>query len=98
MCIRDSTEDVCNYLGLSKSYFSTYFKHKTQLNFRDYMLDLKISYAQEQLKQSEHIPSEVALLLGYEDYRSFSRAFKMRTGLTPSDYQKHYISEERPGQ
>ncbi len=92
------TEDVCNYLGLSKSYFSTYFKNKTQLNFRDYMLDLKISYAQEQLKQSEHIPSEVALLLGYEDYRSFSRAFKMRTGLTPSDYQKQYISEERTGQ
>ena len=92
------TEDVCNYLGLSKSYFSTYFKNKTQLNFRDYMLDLKINYAQEQLKQSEHIPSEVALMLGYEDYRSFSRAFKTRTGLTPSDYQKQYISEERNGQ
>lgn len=89
------TEDLCNYLGLSKSYFSTYFKNKTSLNFRDYMLDLKINYAQEQLKLSEHIPSEVALLLGYEDYRSFSRAFKARTGLTPSDYQKQYISEER---
>lgn len=92
------TEDVCNYLGLSKSYFSTYFKNKTQLNFRDYLLDLKINYAQEQLKLSEHIPSVVATLLGYEDYRSFSRAFKARTGLTPSDYQKQYISEERTGQ
>lgn len=89
------TEDICNHLGLSKSYFSTYFKNKTQLNFRDYMLDLKINYAQEQLKLSEHSPSEVALILGYEDYRSFSRAFKARTGLTPSDYQKQYISEER---
>lgn len=89
------TEDVCNYLGLSKSYFSTYFKNKTQLNFRDYTLDLKISYAQEQLKLPEHTPSDVAIMLGYEDYRSFSRAFKTRTGLAPSDYQKKYLQAER---
>lgn len=89
------TEEVCSYLGLSKSYFSTYFKNKTQLNFRDYTLDLKISYAQEQLKLPEHTPSDVALMLGYEDYRSFSRAFKTRTGLAPSDYQKKYLQSER---
>nr|WP_288829302.1 response regulator [uncultured Clostridium sp.] len=89
------TEDVCNYLGLSKSYFSTYFKNKTQLNFRDYTLDLKINYAQEQLKFQEHTSGEVSLLLGYEDYRSFSRAFKARTGLTPSEYQKQFAAGER---
>lgn len=92
------TEDVCTYLGLSKSYFSTYFKNKTQLNFRDYTLDLKINYAQEQLKFAEHSPSEVSILLGYEDYRSFSRAFKTRTGLTPTDFQKQYTLEERSRQ
>lgn len=89
------TEEVCSYLGLSKSYFSTYFKNKTQLNFRDYLLDLKISYAQEQLKHPEVTAGDVAMLLGYEDYRSFSRAFKTRTGLTPSDYQKQYTGEGR---
>ena len=89
------TEDVCTYLGLSKSYFSTYFKNKTKLNFRDYTLDLKINYAQEQLKFAEHTPGEVSILLGYEDYRSFSRAFKARTGLTPTDFQKQYTAEER---
>lgn len=92
------TEDVCSYLGLSKSYFSTYFKNKTQLNFRDYTLDLKINYAQEQLKFAEHTPGEVSILLGYEDYRSFSRAFKARTGLTPTDFQKQYTAEERSSQ
>ncbi len=89
------TEDVCSYLGLSKSYFSTYFKNKTKLNFRDYTLDLKINYAQEQLKFQEHTSGEVSLLLGYEDYRSFSRAFKARTGLTPSEYQKQFAAGER---
>ncbi|MDO4296099.1 MAG: response regulator [bacterium] len=87
-------DDICNHVGLSKSYFSTYFKNKTQLNFRDYILDLKISYAQEQLKRLEHSAKELAILLGYEDYRSFSRAFKLRTGFTPSDYQKKYNPTE----
>ena len=54
------------------------------------MLNLKITYAQEQLKLSCHSPGEIALSLGYEDYRSFSRAFKSRTGFSPSDYQKQY--------
>lgn len=84
------TEDLCSYLGLGKSYFSTYFKQKAGITFREYMLNLKITYAQEQLKLSCHSPGEIALSLGYEDYRSFSRAFKSRTGFSPSDYQKQY--------
>lgn len=88
-------EDICDYVGLSKSYFSTYFKNKTQLNFRDYILDLKITYAQEQLKSLENSPKELSIMLGYEDYRSFSRAFKTRTGFAPSDYQKKYVPDGR---
>lgn len=89
------TEDICTYLGLGKTYFSTYFKNKAHLTFREYMLNLKMNYAQEQLKLSRHTPSEVALLLGYEDYRSFSRVFKARTGFSPSDYQRQYTDDER---
>ena len=88
-------EDVCAHIGLSKSYFSTYFKSKTQLNFRDYVLDLKITYAQEQLKTLDTSPKELAIMLGYEDYRSFTRAFKSRTGFSPSDYRKKYIPDSR---
>ena len=88
-------EDICTHVGLSKSYFTTYFKNKTKLNFRDYILDLKISYAMEQLRTSKHTPSELAIMLGYENYRSFNRAFKNRTGYTPSDYQRKYLFNQR---
>lgn len=83
-------EDVCRYIGYSKSYFSKYFRQKTNLNFRDYILDLKITYAQETLKTNAHTPKELAIRLGYEEYSSFSRAFKARTGFSPTDYQKTF--------
>lgn len=38
--------------------------------------------------ENRYTPSELALLLGYEEYSSFSRAFKARTGFSPQDYQK----------
>ena len=82
-------EDVCRYIGFSKAYFSKYFKEKTNLNFRAYLLDLKITYAQQQLASNSNTPSELSVMFGYEEYSSFSRAFKMRTGFSPIDYQKN---------
>lgn len=64
------------------------FSFKTDLNFRDYLLDLKVNYAQQMLAENQYTPSELAVLLGYEEYSSFSRAFKVRTGFSPQDYQK----------
>ena len=88
ICQKISAEDVCRHIGLSKTYFSKYFKEKTDLNFRDYLLGLKIDYAQQKLMENKYTPSELASLLGYEEYSSFSRAFKARTGFSPQDYQK----------
>lgn len=88
ICQKLTAEDVCRHIGLSKTYFSKYFKEKTDLNFRDYLLDLKVNYAQQMLAENQYTPSELAVLLGYEEYSSFSRAFKARTGFSPQDYQK----------
>lgn len=88
ICQKIAAEDVCRHIGLSKTYFSKYFKEKTNLNFRDYLLGLKIDYAQQKLLENRYTPSELASLLGYEEYSSFSRAFKARTGFSPQDYQK----------
>ena len=40
--------------------------------------------------------SEVAYRTGYQDYRSFSRAFKHETGMTPSEYQNLCRQEDKP--
>ena len=34
--------------------------------------------------------TDIAFRLGYHDYRSFSRAFKNITGMTPSEFQDKF--------
>jgi two-component system response regulator YesN len=80
-------KDVADQVHLSESYFSIYFKEKTGINFRDFILNARISTALKLLKSQDINISEIAYRVGYGDYRSFSRAFKNETGMTPSEYQ-----------
>lgn len=80
-------EDVAAYVNLSTSYFSAYFKAKTGVNFRDYILNIKMEHAKHLLEAGPANISEISYAVGYDDYRSFYRAFKNHTGMTPSEYQ-----------
>ena len=83
-------EDVAAHVNLSSSYFTIYFKAKTGVNFRDYVLNVKMEHAKFLLASQQANISEVSYAVGYDDYRSFYRAFKNYTGMTPSEYQtKH---------
>lgn len=80
-------KDVAAQVNLSEAYFTIYFKEKVGINFRDYLLKVRIEYAKQMLKSHVANINEIAYSIGYQDYRSFSRAFKNETGMTPSEYQ-----------
>lgn len=80
-------KEVAAQVNLSEAYFTIYFKDKTGVNFRDYLLQVRMAYAKQMLKAHVANISEIAYRTGYQDYRSFSRAFKNETGMTPSEYQ-----------
>lgn len=78
--------DVAAYVNLSESYFTVYFKQKTGENFRDYLLTQRVDLARSLLAEGRLSVGEIAAATGYQDYRSFSRAFKNITGYAPSEY------------
>lgn len=80
------TKEIANFVNLSDSYCATYFKAKTGINLRDYILTTKMDYAKKLILEERMQVTEVAYELGYTDYRSFSRAFKNMTGVSPSEY------------
>lgn len=81
-------EDIAAKVNLSASYFAIYFKSKTGMNIRDYILMEKMGYAKKRLMNEEASISDIAYEIGYGDYRSFSRAFKNIYGMTPSMFQE----------
>lgn len=87
---RLTLDEVASQVHLSKNYFAALFKDYMGINFRDYVLEKKIDYAKKLLKETDITVSNLSSLLGYEEYRSFNRAFKKSTGKSPSDYHRLY--------
>ncbi len=90
-----SAESIAEVVNLSPSYFTIYFKSKTGINFRDYLITQKMEHAKHLLMAADANLSEISCAVGYDDYRSFYRAFKNYTGQTPSEYQAQYRKGER---
>jgi len=83
-----SLDSVSAMLNISSSYLSVLFKKCTGINFIDYIQELKIKEAKELLKDPLRSANEIASLVGYESASYFTRAFKKKTGLTPSEWRK----------
>lgn len=54
----------------------------------DHVRTLRVSYAQELLRDRSMSLSEIALQAGFSDQSHFSRLFKRYTGLTPRQYRR----------
>ncbi len=83
-----SVESVAELIGLSPSRLSTLFKQCMKMNFSDYVSDLRIIAARELLADPLRSANEVASLTGFESASYFTRVFKKRVGLTPTEYRK----------
>ena len=53
-----------------------------------YLSELRINAAKELLADPFRSSAEVASMVGYEDASYFARAFKKRTGMTPTQYRR----------
>ncbi len=81
-------EEIAKTVNLSPSYFAIYFRRKTGVKLRDYILEEKVEWAKKRLREQDASVNEIAESLGYSDYRSFSRAFKNVAGMTPSEFME----------
>ena len=83
-----SLDSVSTILNLNASYFSAQFKRSFGINFVDYLTDLRIQAAKELLRDPLHSAAEIAHMVGYESANYFARAFKKKTGMTPTEFRR----------
>ena len=85
---RITLEKAADIACLDKKYFSTYFHSKTGVRFVDWISWVRISHAMELIRRENRPISLVAEASGFSDLRTFERAFKKCTGVTPTEYKK----------
>ena len=83
-----SLDSVGEILHISPAYLSAQFKKYQKMNFLDCLTELRINAAKELLADPFRSAAEVASMVGYEDASYFARAFKKRTGVTPTQYRR----------
>lgn len=77
--------------GFKPSYFRRLFKELTGKTPNDYMIDLRIKSAVEFLRTGIYPISKISSMVGYDNFHYFSRLFKIKKNVTPSDFLKKGI-------
>lgn len=85
-CIR--LADAARVAGLEEKYFSAFFRRTTGHTFHKWLIDFRIEKALALFRQENHQVTEVAFSVGFQDLRTFERAFKKRVGMTPREFRK----------
>lgn len=79
-------EDIGNALGYSVSQMKKLFRQENGRGVIDYFITLKMDEAKRLIREGELTLSEIAARLGYENPGYFSRLFRQREAMTPSEY------------
>jgi two-component system, response regulator YesN len=85
---RLSLQQVADYVGMSKNYFSKVFHETAGMRFWDYLTRVRIDSAKKLLSSTLMSNYEISRKIGYESEYHFNRIFKKVVGSTPRRYQK----------
>lgn len=79
-------ENIAEKAFMSHFHYIRVFQKIYGLTPRQYLRDVRIEKAKEQLKLGCSV-TDVCFEVGYESLSTFSRAFKCATGYSPKEYQ-----------
>jgi len=80
-------EKLCQYFYCSKATLINTFKNKYHMTIHQYIMDMRLNKAQELLFNSTMSIHAIALQCGYKDANYFTKAFRKKYQISPSDYR-----------
>lgn len=75
--------------GISKSYFSEYFKKQAGLSLVDYILKSKLKIAETKMLHTDLSLKEIAWQLNFTDSSHLSKSFKKVYGMTVKEFKNN---------
>ena len=82
-----SLDQVASHVNVSTFYLSKLFKEEKNITFVNFLTDKRLDKSRTLLKQSNLSIKEITSECGWNDQNYFSRIFKNKYGLTPSEYR-----------
>lgn len=83
-----SLDEIAGKLYFSKTYVKNVFRKYTGCSVIQYYIDLKIDEAKKLISRNQYSFTEIADKLCFNSVHYFSRLFKQRTDMSPSEYAK----------
>lgn len=87
-----SCEELADLCGISYSYLNRLFREKYNMPPKRYIIQMQLNYACDLLQTREYTVTQVAEMAGFSDICFFSRQFREYLGVTPTEFQRKYIS------
>ena len=83
-----SLEYVCHLFNYHPNYISRRFREIMDCSFTDYLTNIRIGHAKELLVNTELPIQTIASGIGYRNALYFSRIFRQKTGMPPTQFRK----------
>lgn len=84
--------EISSIVSLSPSYFSKYFKSVTQISFSEYLANVRLENAMQDMISENATVSAAALENGFANVKSFITQCKKVYGQTPAQYKKKLLN------
>ncbi len=85
---------ICAHFGMSQTGLMRKFRRECGSGLMEYFNDLKISEAKHLIAKTSQSFNEIADALGFSSPNYFSKVFKAKVGMTPTEYSK-FVSKRR---
>lgn len=87
-------QDLASQVNMNEQYFCRFFKRSIGKTPIDYINDYRLNKVIRLLETGDAQITEICLECGFNNMGNFHRLFKRKTGITPLQYRKLYLSKK----
>lgn len=79
--------DLAEQYHVEHSYFSRMFRREIGTSLLQYIAGVRIEKAKEYIRKGNESLTEIAFMVGYDDYTYFNKVFRKAEGVSPREYR-----------
>lgn len=89
-----SLEGLAKTFGYSPTYLSKMFRRYAQMNYKDYIQNVRLEYACQELEHTDNSIAEIAVNNGFANGKAMAKAFRKKYGQLPSQVKRQKAKEK----